>query len=190
MNKALILIAGLTAALIVAGCTSPTTNTTTPSMVATDKNLNATLDAYFAARYALVSNFTRVSEANGTPVYSGFFQDREINGTLHGVTIYLANSTTEAQGQFEAQRASYLDIAAMSNATINATISANTSTHWAVTTNYTSISGWLVQPKTAGPFGLSLDVPYVLVSEDIKPPTMTTENAVAVTNVTSLRTRS
>jgi hypothetical protein len=171
MKKALIVIAGLTAALIIAGCTSSTTNNTTPSGSA--QNLNATLDAHFGARYTLIDNFTRLSEANETPIYSGDFQ--ETNGTAHYVTIYLANSTTEAQGQFDDQKASYIDITATPNATVNA----NTSTHWAATSEDTLINVWLVQPKTAGPFGLSLDTPYVLV--DMIPVGQTTESVVSAT---------
>ena len=173
VKKALIIIVGLAAVVMIAACTSPTTNNTTPS--ATTQDISAALDANFASRYTIVDNFTRVSEANESAIYSGSFQ--ETNGTLHFVTIYLANSTTEAQGQFEAQKASYVDIAATPNATINA----NTSTHWAVTTDDGLISGWVVQPNTAGPFGLSLDAPYVLVSQDVMPAVMTDETAVAVT---------
>lgn len=171
MKKALIVIAGLTAALLIAGCTSSTTNNTTPS--SSSQNLNATLDAHFGGRYTLIDNFTRLSEANETPIYSGDFQ--ETNGTAHYVTIYLANSTTEAQTQFDDQKASYIDIASTPNATVNA----NTSTHWAATSEDTFINVWLVQPKTAGPFGLTLDTPYVLV--DMVPSAMTTESVVAVT---------
>jgi hypothetical protein len=50
-------------------------------------------------------------------------------------------------------------------------VTANTSTHWAVTTDTNAVSVWLGAPNTAGPFGLSLDTPYVLVSMDTKPPT-------------------
>jgi hypothetical protein len=172
MKKVLIILVGLTAALLIAGCTSSTTNNTTPSVIASAQDISAKLDAHFAANYTLVDYFTRVSEANETPIYSGSFQ--VTNGTLHSVTIYLANNTTEAQGQFEAQKAGYVDIAATPNATVNA----NTSTHWAVTSDDTLISGWLVQSGTAGPFGLSLDTPYVLVSQDT---VITTETAVPVT---------
>ncbi|MGA7075735.1 MAG: hypothetical protein WBZ42_04205 [Halobacteriota archaeon] len=175
MKKAIIILVGLTAALLIAGCTSPTTNNTTPSVISTSQDLSATLDSYFAAHYTLVDNFTRASDANETPVYSGSFQ--ETNGTLHSVTIYLANSTIEAEGQFEAQKASYVDAAAMPNATLNA----NTTTHWAVTSENTLISVWLTQASTAGPFGLSLNAPYVLVSQDLKPPVLPTETAAPVT---------
>jgi len=174
MKKALIVIVGLTAALLIAGCTSSTTNNTTPSGSA--QNLNATLDAHFGAHYTLIDNFTRVSEANETPIYSGDFQ--EINGTAHYVTIFVANNTTEAQGQFDDQKASNIVDPAAPNTTINA----NTSTHWAATSEGTSMDIWLVQPKTAGPFGLSLDTPYVLV--DMVPPAMTSENVVSVTEGT------
>jgi hypothetical protein len=40
------------------------------------------------------------------PTYTGTAQD---NGTLHSITLILAASPTEAQGQFEAQKASYAD---------------------------------------------------------------------------------
>lgn len=180
MKKALITIAGLAAVLIIAGCTSPTSNTTSSSSIATTQDLSAALNAHFAARYTLVDNFTRVSAANETPVYSGSFNDT--NGTFHIVTIYLANNTSDAQGQFDTQKAAYVDIAAIPNATVNA----NTSTHWAVSTNDSSMSGWLVQAKTAGPFGLSLDSAYVFVSQDVKPPEMTSETAVAATESVNL----
>ena len=175
MKKMLIILAGLTAALIFAGCTSPTTTNTTPSAIVTAnaQDLTATLDAQLSAHYTLVDNFTRISEANKTPVYSGSFQDT--NGTMHSVTLYLANSTAEAQGQFEAQ---YVDIVAAPNAIVNA----NTSTHWAVTADDISVSGWVVQPNAAGPFALSLNVPYVLVSQDVKSPVMPAESAVPLTD--------
>ena len=175
MKKIAIILVGLAAALLIAGCTSSTTNNTTSSVIGTSQDLSATLDSYFAARYTLVDNFTRVSEANETPIYSGTFQ--EANGTLHSVTIYLANSSADAEEQFAMQKVNYEEIAASPNATINA----NTSTHWAVTSEDTVINVWFVQSKTAGPFGLSLDTPSVLVSQDMRAPEIPTETADTVT---------
>ncbi len=179
MRKMLIILTGLTVVLIIAGCTSPTTNTTlSPIATANAQDLSPTLNAHFTAHYTLLGNFTRMSWANDTPVYSGLFKDA--NGTFHSVSLYPSKSNAEAPIQFEAQRAGYVYTAGMRNTTVNS----NTSTHWSVTTDNTSISGWLVQPNTVGPFGLSLNVPYVLVSQDMKP-MMSTESAVPVTRGTA-----
>ena len=82
---------------------------------------------------------------------------------VDGDNTYPIEAATEMTQMLEAQ---YVDIVAAPNATVNA----NTSTHWAVTADDTSISGWVVQPNAAGPFSLSLNVPYVLVSQDMKAP--------------------
>jgi len=169
---ALVALCALTAALLIAGCTSPTSNTSpTPSM---EGGENATTPSYTSANTTALNdqltrnstpleNFTLVPDSV-PPTYTATTQD---NGTLHGLTLILAASPTEAQGQFEAQKASYADYPAQPNATVTA----NTTTHWAVMTDTGAASVWVVEPKTAGPFGLSLDTPYVLVSVDTKPPT-------------------
>jgi len=164
MKIALITLVVLTAAVVITACTSSTTNN---SVTTTTPDFSAKLNAQVAANYTLVENFTRVSEANEAPLYSGSFQ--EANGTLHSVIIYTANGTSEAQTLFKEQKAGYID------ASLNATVNANTSTHWAITTNDTSVSGWVVQPNTAGPFGLSLDTAYVLISQDMNMSITTSE---------------
>lgn len=169
MKKALIVSAALIAVVAIAACTSSTTNnsgTTTP-------DLGATLNTHFAKNYTLIQNFARWSEANETPVYSGIIQDA--NGTQRVITVTLANSTSEAQKTFEEQKAGL-------PAALNTTFKTNTSTHFVITNKNASISGWIVQSKIAGPFGLSLDSAYVLVSQDVqKLPTETSKVTVSVT---------
>ncbi len=156
-------IAAVTFAVILAaGCTAPMASPTpAPSATAVhNQNVTAALDAQIAARYDLIDNFTVTNETNATPSYVGAFADE--NGTIHTVTVFPANSTAEAQAQFEAQKTTYSDIASEPNATVDA----NTSTHWAVRTNDVGVSVWYTEPNTTGPFDLSLDVPYVVLSED------------------------
>lgn len=169
----LLLLCILTSAVLIAGCTSSTTNNTSATsaanatIAANVQNLGAALDAHFAAQGTIFNNFGLTSTVSSSPVYSGAFQD--YNGTLHVVTISVANSSADSQGKFEDQKENYVDIAASPNASITA----NTTTHWAVVSANSSISIWTIQPKAVGPFSLSLDSPYVLVSVDTKPP-MTT----------------
>jgi hypothetical protein len=162
---AIALLCSLTVVLLVAGCASPTTNST-----ANVQNLSTSLDAQLSAHNKLVVNFTRISKVNEAPVYAGTLQDK--NGTLHRLTLYVANSMANAQAQFAAQKAFYSHSPAQRNATVTAnssTYPANVSTHWASTTANTTVNVWVVEPNVAGPFGLSVDAPYVLVSLDLKP---------------------
>jgi hypothetical protein len=170
---ALVSLCVLTAALLIAGCTSPTTTNTSGTATATNTSGTATtvypsltpstLNGQLAKNTSILENFTIVPDST-PPTYTATAQD---NGTLHSITLILAASPTEAQGQFEAQKASYADYAAQPNATVTA----NTSTHWAVTTATNGVSVWVGAPRTAGPFGITLDAPYVVVSMDTKPPT-------------------
>jgi hypothetical protein len=166
IKKVVIILVFTLIVCTIAGCTSSTTNTATP-------DLSATLNAHFAKNYTLADNFTRVSEANEAPIYSGSFQDA--NGSLHSVVIYLANSTSEAQKKFEELKATNIDF----SASLNGTVNTNTSTRWAITANDTSFNGWVVQPNTAGPFDLSLDTAYVL--DDMTTLMITSETAAVVT---------
>jgi hypothetical protein len=151
-KNAILIFVVLTAVVLIAACTSSTTNNSTQDLI-------TTLNAHFAANYVLIENFTRLSELNETPVYSGIFQDE--NGTQRIVSVILANSSSDAQKLFDEQKEGL-------PTALNATFKTNTSAHFDITTNDTSFSGWVVQPKTVGPFGLSLDTAYVLVSQEVK----------------------
>jgi hypothetical protein len=149
----------VSATLLAAGCTSPS-STAVPSVIPTATgNVTATLDAYFTAHYPLIDNFTLRSNASaGEPrIYTGTIQR---NGTLDIINLFPANSSNESQGQFSAQRASYNYYAAQRNATIVA----NTSNHWSVASGATTVNVWQVEANAVGPYGLALDSPYVLVS--------------------------
>lgn len=167
LRPALILLV-LTAALLIAGCTSPTptTNQTTGTAATAYPSLSpSTLNAQLATNTTPLENFTLVPDSS-PPTYTATAQD-ENGTTLHSITLILASSLEGAQGQFEAQKASYADYAAQPNATVTA----NSSTNWAVTTGTNAVSVWVGAPGTAGPFGLNLDASYVVVSMDTKPPT-------------------
>lgn len=169
MNKRAFLVLAVSLLGIIvasAGCTS-STNTTAPSLIKTEgaQNVTASLNAFFSTHYHVVDNFTLASASQGSSVYNGAFQDPD--GTLHLITLYLVQSNGQAKGVFEAQKASYAD----KGKAPNTTVTANNSTHWSVTTNTTAVQLWSVEPKTAGPFDLTIDSPYVLVSVDTRPPT-------------------
>jgi hypothetical protein len=160
--------------VLIAGCTAPTTTNTTPSpSTTTPQSLAASLNAQISARYQLLENFTIVPQVNGSSFYTGVFQEQ--NGTAHVINLYPANSSKEARQQFEAQKTAYStpyksNLTAPANQTaaaLNMTVIANTTTHWEATIDSTTTNVWYGEPNTSGPFGLRLDVPYVVVSQDL-----------------------
>jgi hypothetical protein len=159
--------------VLVAGCATPTQNVTpstaqSPALTSAAGKSNATyrtidttaLGAQLASKYRIVRNITRLT--NGTPpTYRAAFQE---NSTLHDIIIIVAASSSEARQQFERQVNTYGAIAGQ-----NSTVIANTSTNWAVRSGDQSYHIWAVEPNTVGPFGLTLDVPYVLIVQDFTP---------------------